>query len=514
MAEPGAGDPREGGDSFLPVLLLALGMFVLHLVFNNRYGYFRDEFDYMSCGEHPAWGYVDHPPMIPFLVALCRSLFGDSLRSIRLVPALSSSALVLLTAWVARLFGGRGYACFLAALCVCVAPIFLSDGSLLTTNCLEPLFWTGCAAAAVLAVGRREPRYWLLFGLVAGLGLEEKYSIGVFGLGIVAGLLLTKERDAFLGKWIWLGGLLALLVFLPNLLWSIQNHWPFAQNMAHIRASGRDIRLSPGRFFLEQLLLVHFVASPVWIVGVFALLVSRGFAPYRFLGWTYLVTFGLFVALGGKNYYLAPIYPSLFAAGAVVVEGASGRLAWARPALLLLLGASGVWLLPITVPVLSPEGFIEYMHRLPFALPRSEKGHERAVLPQHYADQFGWPELVDVVAEAYRRVPEEERKDCGIFAQNYGQAGAIDFFGPGKGLPKALSGHQSFFLWGPRGYSGRCLVVLDDKREVLEGLFESVEYVGTSDHPLALERHIPVYICRGPRFGSLEALWPRVKRWG
>jgi hypothetical protein len=170
-------------------------------------------------------------------------------------------------------------------------------------------------------------------------------------------------------------------------------------------------------------------------------------------------------------------------------------------------------LAPIVVPVFSVEHFISYMNTLPFKLPRSEHSHERAVLPQHYADQFGWEELTAVTAQAWSRVPPDERRDCAIFAQDYGQAGAIDFFGRRYGLPPALSGHQTYFLWGPRGYSGNCMIVLDDDKQTLDQLFEHVEYVGSSDNPYALERNIPVFLCKGARFGSLANLWPKVKRW-
>src|SRR6266850_3077027 len=201
-AGAGPGVPSFFAGGMLIVLAIAFIKLALHCVFNNRYGYFRDEFDYLACGDHLAWGYVDQPPLLPFLVRISRVILGDSLRSIRFLPALAASALVVLTAMIARELGGRRFALILAAVAVLIAPTYLSDGSLLTTNCLEPIFWMGCAYFAILAV-KRDPRYWLWFGIIAGLGLEEKYSIAVFGFGVVAGLLLTEQRRAFLNKWIW-----------------------------------------------------------------------------------------------------------------------------------------------------------------------------------------------------------------------------------------------------------------------------------------------------------------------
>jgi dolichyl-phosphate-mannose-protein mannosyltransferase len=517
----------------LIVLAITLAKLLFHIYFNNRYGYFRDEFDYISCGDHLAWGYVDQPPLIPFLTHVSRALFGDSLRAIRFFPALASSLLVVQAAVLAREFGGRRFALLLTAVTVVIAPQYLSNGSLLGTNCLEPNLWMGCAYFAILAIKRaateKAPRYWLWFGLVAGLGLQEKYSIAVFGFGMVVGLLLTAQRRIFLNPWIWIGGLAAFLVFLPNLLWNIHYHWPFVELMRNIRAEGRDVILPLPQYFLQQTLLVDPITAPIWLTGLFALLFSARFKPYRALGWCYLVCFTVFFVLHGKNYYLAPIYPMLLAAGAVVIESAiegreSGaksavessrsRRGWLKPVVVIILLASGAHLAPIVVPVLSPEAFLAYTKHLPFKLPVLEHSHARAALPQWYADQFGWEEIVAETAQAWNRIPVQERGDCGIFAQDYGQAGAIDFLGRRYGLPPALSGHQTWFLWGPRGYSGNCMVVLDDSRENLEQLWDRVEYVGASaDNPYALERQIDVFICHGARFGTLAEFWPKVKKW-
>jgi hypothetical protein len=510
---------------------IAVANLLFHIYFNNRYGYFRDEFDYMSCGDHLAWGYVDQPPLIPFLIHICRAVLGDSLRSIRFIPALASSLLIVQTAAIARELGGRRYALLLSAVCALIAPQYLSNGSLLGTNCLEPNLWMGCAYFAILAINRNDPRCWFWFGVVAGLGLEEKYSIAVFGLGMVVGLLLTEQRRVFLNKWIWLGGLAAFLIFLPNVLWNIKYNWPFVQLMRAIRAEGRDVVLGPFPYFFQQTLLVNPLAAPIWLGGLFALLLSARLKPYRALGWCYLVCYTVFFTLHGKNYYLAPIYPMLLAAGAVVIESAIDgrgnagpeidgrknprhRRQWLKPAIALVLLASGAHLTPVAVPVLSPDGFLAYTKYLPFKLPVMEHSHARAALPQWYSDQFGWKEIADEAAVAWNRIPADDRHDCGIFAQDYGQAGAIDFFGRRDGLPPALSGHQTWFLWGPRGYSGNCMVVLDDRREVLEHLWEHVEYVGTSaDNPYALEKQIDVFFCKGAKFGTLAQLWPRLKRW-
>jgi 4-amino-4-deoxy-L-arabinose transferase-like glycosyltransferase len=486
----------------------------LHCLINNRYGNFRDEFDYMACGDHLAWGYVDHPPLVPFLVKFSRFLTGDSLRSIRFPPALASSAAVVITALLAREFGGRRFALLLSAVAVIIAPIYLSDGSLLTTNAFEPLLWMGCVYFAVLAIKREDPHYWLGFGIVAGIGLEEKYSILVLGFGIVAGLLLTSERRAFKSRWFWLGGVAAILIFLPNLVWNIRNHWPFLELTRNIRTDGRDVQLSAFQYFAQQVLLIHPLNAPLWITGLIGLLAAARWKQYRMLAICYIVAFAVVAGLHGKNYYLAPIYPMLLAAGAVMIEQAlEKRSAWLKAAIIAVLLVGGAWLAPITIPVLRVGGFISYMNALPFVIPRSEKNHLSANLPQHYADQFGWEEMAANVAQAWYRISLQERPACAIFGQNYGQAGAIDFFGRRYGLPPALSGHQTYWLWGPRGYSGNCLVVIGDRPDRLQQLFEQVEFAGSSDNPYALERHVPVYIAKGAKFGSLAELWPQLKKW-
>jgi hypothetical protein len=508
------GEPSFFTGGMLIVLAIAFAKLVLHCIFNNRYGYFRDEFDYLACGDHLAWGYVDQPPLLPFLVRVSRVVLGESLRSIRFLPALATSAVVVLTALIAREFGGRRFALVLSAVAVLVAPVYLSGGSLLTTNSLEPLLWMGCVYFAILAI-KRDARYWVCFGVVAGLGLQEKYSIAIFGFGLVVGLLISKQRRVLLSKWFWIGGLAAFVIFLPNLIWNVQHHWPFLELMHNIKTTGKDVQLSPIEYFAQQILLLHPLTAPIWIAGLFALLLSQRLKNYRFLGWCYLISFAAFVVLKGKNYYLAPIYPMLFAAGAITLDNGIERVrqGWLKPAILVLLLAGGAWFAPIVVPVLSIDRFIAYMDTLPFKVPRTEHSHMSAALPQHYADQFGWEEMTAMTAQAWLRIKPEERQDCGIFAQDYGQAGAIDFFGRRYGLPPALSGHQTYFLWGPRGYSGNCLIVLDDRKEVLEEKFEQVEYVGSSDNRYALERNIPVYICKGAKFGSLAQIWPQLKKW-
>ncbi len=400
------------------VWAIALAKLVFHIYFNNRYGYFRDEFDYMSCGDHLQWGYVDQPPLIPFLIHLCRAVLGDSLRSIRFIPALASSLLVVQTAVLARELGGRRYAMLLSAICAVIAPQYLSNGSLLGTNCLEPNLWMGCAYFVILAIKRNDPRYWLWFGVVAGLGMEKKYSIAVFGLGIVVGLLLTEQRRIFLNKWIWLGGLAAFLIFLPNLLWNIHYDWPFVQLMRAIKAEGRDVVFGPVHFFFQQTLLVNPLTAPIWLAGLLLLLFSARLQPYRVLGWCYLVCYiDLSSCFTERTTTSRPSIrccsqPVRWCSSQHLTARKAGSPAcqWLKPAMIIILLASGASIsCRSSFPFFPLNDSSPTRNTLPFKLPVMEHAHARAACRSGTADQFGWKEIADETAVAWNRLAAEQR---------------------------------------------------------------------------------------------------------
>jgi hypothetical protein len=412
--------------------------------------------------------------------------------------------------------GARKLGLWLAGICVLTGPVWLSLSYLMTMNAFEHVVWAACAYCVVRYINTRYSKYWLWFGFWAGLGLETKYSISVFGLGIVIGLLLTRERKVFLKPWIWIGGAIALLIFLPNLLWNIHYHWPFVELMHNIRASGRDVVLSPPQFMLQQVLLAGPIAVLVWIAGLFWLMFSRDGSRFRVLGWAFLTVVLVFMVLHGKNYYSMPAYPMVFAAGGVAIESTLAKIrrpviGWAYMGVMIV-GAA--WIAPMLIPVLPIDKYLSYQQHYLFKPPDAEYSHMRSPLPQTYSDQFGWEEIVQAVAYAYSEIPPAERGDCAIFAQDYGAAGAIDFFGPRYGLPKVLSAHQTYYLWGPRTYTGNCMVILGDNRKRLEELFDHVEYITTSaPNPYGLETELPVWICRGAKFGSLQKVWSKIKKW-
>jgi 4-amino-4-deoxy-L-arabinose transferase-like glycosyltransferase len=460
------------------------------------------------------WGYVDQPPLIALVTWVWRSMFGQSLAAIRLLPALAGVAEVVLTAMIARELGGKRFAQALAALAALVAPGILGGDGLLTMNAFEPLFWMGCAYLLIRLIKTENEKLWIWFGVLAGFGLENKYSMLIFGAGLVLGLLLTPARRLLWSRWLWVGGAIAFLIFLPNLLWNIQHHFPFLELQANIRASGRDVPLGPVAFFVQETLLMHPLSLPLWLGGLWFYFGTQAGRPFRAIGWAWIFTAAVIVSLSPRVYYLFPAFPVLFAAGAVLWEQmlAQPRWTWlkfAYPALMLLVAAV---LAPLAIPVLPPETYVRYTKAIGLQQPRIETAR-LGPLPQIFADQFGWDEMAAAVASVYNALPPEVRVHTAIFAQSYGQAGAIDLFGPKYGLPPAISGHQSYFLWGPRGYTGDSMIAMDDSQEELEKLFTSVRKAGRVYHPYSMPyQHFDIFYCQGMH-PPLQELWPRVKKW-
>jgi len=504
-------NPNAARAATLVVLALAGVKLVVHLYAGHNYGYFVDELYYVACGEHLDWGYVDQPPLIAAIAKLVGLSIGYSLPALRFLPAVAGAALVAITGFLAREFGGGLYAQGLAALCALTAPGFLAAHSLFTMNAFEPLFWTGCAFLLVRIVKTGNQKLWLWVALLAGLGLENKHSMLIFAAGIVLGLALTEQRRVFRQPWIWMAGGIALLIFLPNLIWNIQHHFPFLELQANIRRFGRNVDLSPVAFFGQETLAMLPLTLPVWLGGLWYLFSQRG-RPFRALAWAWVFTAAVILIVNPRIYYLFPAFPILFAAGGVQWE-AWVRRPWVHAVFAGAVATVGVVLAPIAVPVLPVETYIRYSQALHLQQPAIEN-HQLGPLPQLYADQFGWEEMAATVARVYNNLPPEVRGKTAIFGQNYGQAGAIDLFGPKYGLPKAISAHQNYFYWGPHGYTGESMIILDDRPEVLGRLFEHVEKVARVEHPYSMPyQHFDVFYCTGIK-EPLKNLWPRIKKWG
>ena len=499
-------------------LLLALAALKLsvHLALAGRYGYFRDELYFLDCGRHLDWGYVDHAPLIGLLARLALTL-GGSLPVLRAFAALAGAGLVVLTGALAWRFGGGRFAQGLAALCVIAAPIYLGTDSLFTMNAFEPLFWMGAVYVLVRILQTGAARRWVLFGLLVGLGLMNKHSTVFFGVAVVAGLLLTRDRRQFAGPWPWVAACVALLVFAPNLVWQVRHGFPTIELLRNVADSGKNVVLGPLAFVGEQILILHPVLFPLWGAGLVYLFVAQG-GRWRALGWTFVVCALLMLALRAKSYYLAPMYPMLFAAGAVAMEIALAQWALTRqrrwPQAVVAGGVvvAAVPMAFVALPILAPERFVAYQSTLGIGPPQTEVSHT-AALPQIFADQFGWEEFVAEMARVYRALPSDERRRAVLFAGNYGEAGAINLFGPALGLPRAISGHQNYFLWGYGAAGDDAVIITRGRRENLEAQCQSVEQAGTHVHPWGLPgQNGPIFVCRGLKT-PLAELWPRLKVW-
>ncbi len=495
------------------VAALASAKLAVDLYAGRHYGYFVDELYYLACSRHLAWGYVDQPPLIALIAWFARVVFGQSLAAIRLFPALAGAGEVAMTALIARELGGGWFAQLLAGIGVLVAPGILGIDHFLSMNALEPLIWMGCAWLVIRMINTGNQRLWIWFGLLAGVGLENKYSVLIFGAGVVAGLILTPERRILASRWLWIGGAIAFLLFLPNLIWNIQHHFPFLELQANIRASGRDIALGPLAFFGQEALSMQPLAVPVWIAGLWFFFATERGRRFRALGWAWAFTAVVIVVMSPRVYYLYPAFPLLFAGGGLVWERwVTARPVWLKLAYPVLIVATGAMFAPLAIPLLPPETYIRYTQALHIQQPKIET-HTLGPLPQLFADQFGWEEMTATVAGVYNSLPEDIRSQTAIFGQSYGQAGAIDLFGPKYGLPPAISGHQSYFLWGPRDYTGASMIVMGGNRRDAEQQFASVERVAHIDHPYSMPyNHVDVFYCRGLK-QPLAVLWPKVKHW-
>jgi len=496
----------------LPFTFAALA-FLVHLPALGRYGWFRDELYYVACSHHLAWGYVDHPPLSIAVLALWRFLVGDGLAVMRLVPALAHALTVLIVGRIARDLGGGRFALALACLAATLAPGFLSTASVYSMNALDLLFWTLAGWALVRALGGAGPAAWMGLGLALGLGLLNKISVLWLGAGLGAGLLLTSQRRWLTTPWPWLAGALALALSVPHALWQIEHGWPTLEFMRNATTE-KMLRTNPVEFLGAQALMAGPVGAVVCLAGLAWCLFGRRGREWRVLGVAWLVVLAILLASpAARAGYLIASYGTLLAAGGVALERLSHGSARrrARPVLLVLVALLDLPLLPLALPVLPVGRFVAYANALHMQ-PRGEERTRPAELPQMYADMFGWEEMADRVGRAFRALPAGEQARCGVMARNYGEAGALDRFGARYGLPPALSGHNNYWLWGPRGYTGEVMIVLGGTREDLEQRFVSVTLADSlrCEHCMPYERGRHVWICRSLR-RPLREIWPEMK---
>lgn len=493
---------------------VALARLGLYVVAGPNYGYFRDELYYLACGEHPSWGYVDQPPLIAWIAWFLQHTIGTSLYALRLLPALAHAGTILLTGLLVRELGGKRWATFLATTAVLLAPVLLALSHIFSMNAFDLPLWTLLAWLIVRIAKTGNEKLWIAVGAVLGITILNKYAIAFFAAGLLLGVIATPMRRSLARPWFWAGVVLAALIALPNYLW--QRHWdyPFLQLMRNIRMNGRDVVLSPLAYLADQTKMIGWASTLLVLLGLVFLLkhTERKFA---ILAWGFLFTVVAVMLLHGKGYYLMPLYPMVFAAGAVFFEQLTDKGRWAavRPLYAACILAIGAIAMPMGFPILPIATFIQYTKKMGIEQPKFEHQPESA-LPQFYADMYGWEDQAQIVARYFNTLPPDERAKTAIGAPNYGEAGAIDFFGPKYGLPKAISTHQTYWIWGPRQYTGESIILMGERNpDKYRSQCSSLTLVGTPSHPYARpdERHA-IYHCRGLNV-NLQEVWPRMKHW-
>jgi hypothetical protein len=498
---------RRGFRLGWPVVLVGLVHVALHLLTNGRYGMFRDEFYYLACADHLDWGYVDQPPLSIVALWAWRGLFGDSVEAIRVLPALIGGLIVVGGAWLAAELGGGPRARLFAALFVAVSPTLMALTGFYSMNAFDHAFWLAILAvfARLLAGGDR--RLWLLLGLCVGLGLQNKISVLFLCVGLAAALPFTPLRRHLAGWQPWAAAGLAALLFAPHLVWQATHGWP-TREFVENATGGKIAAFSPLELLKEQILLVGPLNLPVWIAGLLLLLAWRRLAPWRGLALAFLATLVFLMLQRSKPYYLTPAFYGLLAAGAVGLEALLRRrhAAW-TVACVTIVAAAGLVIAPMTIPLLPVESFIAYQERLGIRPANAETSDEGA-LPQHFADRFGWRELTETVAAAWAGLDPAERDSCTIVGGNYGEAGALRYYGREFGLPPAVCQHNSFFLWGPGDPEPEVFLVITRDRERLEQIFTEVVEVARhhARYAMPYESDLPIYRCRG-LLRPLQEVW-------
>jgi len=499
-------------------ILVSLAFIKLLIPFavNSDFGFHRDEFLYMAMGDHLSWGYLEVPPFIAVVARITRWLFGDSIVGIRFFPALTGAVTLFLTGLIAREMGGGRFAQILSAVAYLLSVVYLRMNNLFQPVTFDLFFFVLAVYLFIKILKNDKPILWLLLGFVTGLGLLNKYTMLLFGFGIATGLLFTSCRRHFGNRWLWISASIAILIWLPNLVWQQANGWPFFEHM-RVLSERQLANVQPLTFLLVQMLM-NLYAAPIWLIGLYFCLISRDGKQFRPIGWMYLSLLIVLLFLAGKAYYLAPAYPMLFASGSVAIEKyiRVTMRNWLKPAISCFVILGSITMIPTGVPVFPVETMINFFKFGSKYLGMSEalrwetgKFHE---LPQDFADMLGWEDLVVAVAKTYHSLSKEEKENCTILASNYGEAGAIDYYGGRYGLPKAISQNGSYWLWGYQKNQGETIITIGFEEEDVANFCNRVEAGAEFYYPHAREDGVPIFIARDPKI-SLQELWEILKRY-
>jgi len=503
--------PLRGNALILSLSLLAILLEVIPTLFGG-YGYFIDEWYYIACARRLAFGFVDHPPLAPLLLRGMLILAGGSLFWIRLLPALAAGVTVFLTGRMARELGGGTFAQGLACLSTIGAPGVLVSFGFFSVNAFEIPLWVSCCYLLLLIMKTGDPRRWILFGIVAGLGLETKHTMVLLGIGTGVGLLLTPARHHFARKPLWLGVAIAFLILLPNLVWQYVNGWPSLEFYANATLY-KNLATPPLKGLLNQVVAQNPATFPIWVSGLVYFLFSKEGRSFRPIGWIFVTLFLLLLASqSSRPDRITGIYPVMFAGGGVAIESFSlrRRVPRLRPVLTGLLILGGILLAPVALPILPPDVLAEY-NALLKGVPKIEKG-KTSPLPQWFADRFDWDTFVATVAGIYDRLPEEDKRRAVIFAPSYGHAGSLEFYRASLGLPRVICNHNNYYLWGKGNANADILIAIGAIPADLRRVYAKVDSVGIirGTYGMSWRNNMPVYLARIPTT-PLNDVWDRIK---
>jgi hypothetical protein len=499
-------DHRSSLSERLLTLVIPSAVIAVLLVNALHDGYFRDEFYYLACARRLAWGYVDHPPFSVALLALVTAIFGDSLLVLRAAAAVMAAGTVWLTGRLTRRLGAGMPGMALAMVSAAIAPVLIGTATFYSMNVLEILIWTLVAHQFLTVLERPTTAAWMVLGMLLGIGLLNKISVLWLGAGLGAGILIWR-RDLLAARGPWLAAAIACACFVPHVVWQIANGWPTLEFIRNASA-GKMQENTAVQFLADQVKNAHPITAPVWLGGLWFLLGSKRGRAYRPLACLYLVPLVILVLnRTSRSSYLAPAYPLLFAAGGAALEPivfTPLRLA----VVLITVASAGLATLPLAVPLLPPDRYVEYAAAFGEA-PSTEEKKEVARLPQFFADRNGWPELAAAVAEAWRRLPPAERAHAAVITGNYGEAGAIEHFAPEV---RVMSGHNNYWLWGYGDEPIDTLLVLSRSRERQLERFATVEEVGRTacGDCMPYENGLTIFIGRGLR-EPMPQLWTQLR---
>jgi len=472
----------------------------------SGYGVFRDELYYIACARRLDWGYVDHPPLVALIAWLTRLLVGDSWVALRMLSAVAAAGTVFLVGDTARELGGGRWARLLAQVLAATAPIYLSLFSIYSMNGIDVLIWAGLVRIVVRILEGGSERLWLGFGVLSGIGLQNKIDVALLAAGLVAGLLLTRRFDVFRSRWIWLGGAVAAALFLPHIAWQVVHGWPTREFVANAQRD-KITPLGPIGFVAKQFVMVGPVGFSFALAGMGWLLAGSKARAFRPIGWAALAVLGVLAVSVSKPYYFAPALTLLFPAAGVVIETwTSGRFARPLRTAALLAAASILVASPLAKPLLSEDAYVRYAAALGIR-PGTDENHRLGRLPQFFADMHGWREMAEAVAAVNAALPAEDRARACVYGRNYGEAAAIDYFGPALGLPPAISQHNSYWMWGPGRCTGEVLLIIGGELTDYIDDFASVEPAGVfrCADCMPYESDLTIWVARGLKVPIAEA---------